>query len=431
VSEVDESRMGASAARFELWLSRVIEIIDQRYHAPDAPGAEGDRVLGLMPGELTVVGARGAFARQLALARICRLLLQKGGDTLLVCNGSPADVQAHLLAALSGVTVQRTFFLDGKSMRDENWPSLTDAVRTLMDRPPGLCIDASSFDAIYSEMEVRPRGTWVVIDNLHLISGHDTAMRLCRDLRAAAHALGQAVIVGVGLSHWVDVRLAKTRDRRTWPTDLPDYCAGIEHIADRLLLVSEPEAGDNENAPLDALVIDAVSARGERILLHAATSLKLAEASTSDWERTVGTSKADTKHEAARRQKAESDDANRREQGQREEIFMALVNNHGSAFIEACNDTIRDTWQRLTPVWPSGPRKGQPRETPYLTLTDGKLLLFSGTGGGGRKIRTPVSSYGQYGWSHYWQHPAWVEGAVPALTAVIDRFSAPDIPGST
>ena len=144
-----------------------------------------------------------------------------------------------------------------------------------------------------------------------------------------------------------------------------------------------------------------------------------------DPTRAPGEREAEAKaREAQWRDRDEQLRAIRSEQERREGTFMALVHDHGEAFIEACNAAIHDTWQRLAPAWPTGRRKGQPREVPFLQLTDGKIKLYSGTGDGGRKVRTPISrvSFGEL--RPLWSHPAWSEGAVPALTEVIARFSS-------
>ncbi|MFT0171481.1 hypothetical protein ACLKMY_21135 [Paraburkholderia mimosarum] len=425
MNKPNADRLSDGSARFGNWLTHAVEAIDQRYHSLDGRGTGAERAFGLSPGGLTVVAARSAFARHVALARIFALV-SSDGETLLICNGSPIDLQGHLLAALSGISVQRLFSLDGQFMCDGDWPNLTRAVRALAEHTASLSVSCSSFDAIYAEMEARPHGSHVFIDNLHLVSGHESPMRLCRDLQAAARSLGHTVIVGAGLSHWVDVRFAKSSDRRTWPADLTEYCAGVEHIADRLVLVSEPESGHYEDGPIDTLVIDALSARGQRVLFHSLVPTISDEVDGSKDERKSTGEEADAQREASWRQRNEQENANRQEQLRRDATCTAIVRKYGEAFVEACNEAIRDSWQRMNPVWPNGPRKGQPREMPFLRLTDGKLWLFAGTGDAGRKIKTPVSRFGHGGLIHYWEHPAWTDGAVPSLIAVIERFSARD-----
>ncbi|KJK24015.1 hypothetical protein UB46_13105 [Burkholderiaceae bacterium 16] len=72
----------------------------------------------------------------------------------------------------------------------------------------------------------------------------------------------------------------------------------------------------------------------------------------------------------------------------------------------------------------SGPTKGHPRDQPLLAVQDGRVLLYVGAGRSAKAIKTPLSKRASHGASlePHWKHEAWVQGAVPALQAVIDRF---------
>lgn len=112
------------------------------------------------------------------------------------------------------------------------------------------------------------------------------------------------------------------------------------------------------------------------------------------------------------------------EQARHVRQFARIVEVFGDTVITQCNAAIAEVWARLKPLEPTGPNKGQPRDVPYLAQQDGGRLLYVGEGRSHRRIKTPVSRLGTYAETlePHWKYQAWVEGAVPALRAVIEGF---------
>lgn len=105
--------------------------------------------------------------------------------------------------------------------------------------------------------------------------------------------------------------------------------------------------------------------------------------------------------------------------------FQAIAATFGEELIRDCNAAINAVWDERKPVWPNGQKKGQPRAMPYLAVAEGTVLLFTGNRpGDSQKIRTPlVKRLTVSGSEPYWRYTEWQDVVVPALAAVIDRYS--------
>jgi len=115
------------------------------------------------------------------------------------------------------------------------------------------------------------------------------------------------------------------------------------------------------------------------------------------------------------------------EQKGREMTFQAIVAaGFGEDVVRECNTAIKAVWDELRPVWPNGQKKGQPRAMPHLAMFEGTVFLHAGNRpGDGQRIKTPLSKRTSYGseLEPYWKSPEWKDGAVPALTAVIEGYA--------
>lgn len=105
--------------------------------------------------------------------------------------------------------------------------------------------------------------------------------------------------------------------------------------------------------------------------------------------------------------------------------FQAVASMFGEDLIRDCNAAINTVWTERKPVWPNGKKKDQPRAMPYLAITDGFVLLFTGNRpGDSRKIRTPLmNNFSMSGVEAFWQYTEWKDVVVPALAAVIDGYA--------
>jgi hypothetical protein len=119
--------------------------------------------------------------------------------------------------------------------------------------------------------------------------------------------------------------------------------------------------------------------------------------------------------------------------------FQAVASRFGDDLIRDCNAAISTVWNEHKPVWPNGKKKDQPRAMPYLAITDGFVLLFTGNRpGDSRKIRTPLlNNFTLHGGVEaFWQYTEWKNVAVPALAEVIKGYeqkltSTETAPGNT
>ena len=81
-------------------------------------------------------------------------------------------------------------------------------------------------------------------------------------------------------------------------------------------------------------------------------------------------------------------------------------------FVEDLNKVVQAVWDELTPIYPNGKEKGNPRPMPWFQCMNGTLLLHRDSSGvHSRKIKNPVYPKTAYRneFDHYWAHPAWLE----------------------
>jgi hypothetical protein len=224
------------------------------------------------------------------------------------------------------------------------------------------------------------------------------------------------VIVGVGLSHWVDVRIGKSNDRRVFLADISESCLGVEHVADRIILAAEPDSGDATDPTLRLTVFDALSLNGQAVLLPSRVMA---------YDNASAPSSVDTKDESRLHEMALRDEARRKYE---EDItrFEGLVRMHGAVMLDACNGAIREVWERKRPVLASGPRRGELHPLPHLARDGDDVVLHTGLAaqGGRVKIRTPLARSSGGAGQHHLRNSVWREDVVPAIAAVIERFAA-------
>ena len=84
-------------------------------------------------------------------------------------------------------------------------------------------------------------GSTVIIENAHLLHGADRVNAALSDLRNCAAGTGNFLYLGVGLSHWPDVR--KSNNGELFLTDLPEAYAEVVNIADKITLLAPSSEG--------------------------------------------------------------------------------------------------------------------------------------------------------------------------------------------
>ncbi|MGH8778808.1 DnaB-like helicase C-terminal domain-containing protein [Paraburkholderia sp.] len=249
------------------FITNYVEELDAAYHLTDSSSltedSDAQKALGLGSTGLIVAAARRSFFRQEALAKIFRLLPRES-KVLLVCNGSAFDLVAHILAVVSGIPAPR---IHKQLITDNDWPKLPPAIEELCDADyenVQVCESTSTLDAVCDEIKSVPRGTFVFIDNIHLISSSLPPIAVYQRLRETAQALHVTVIVGVGLSHWVEVR----HDKRATLRDLAEHCSGVEHVADRIIIMDVQTDPQIQVTTYQATVYDCKSMDGTSVSLE-------------------------------------------------------------------------------------------------------------------------------------------------------------------
>lgn len=114
------------------------------------------------------------------------------------------------------------------------------------------------------------------------------------------------------------------------------------------------------------------------------------------------------------------------EQARREKAFGEAVEVFGDEVIQRCNEAILDVWDRLRPLRPYGELRGSPIPAPCMRLVNGSVFIYpSCDTSQGRKIWTPLSARSHISpLKPYWSNPAWLDHAMPALTEIIQGFTA-------
>lgn len=238
----DHDEEEASLSSFASALTDVVEALDAVYHEPERKeqprsDATVERLLGLNQPGLIIVGARRSALRLSALSALFRLL-PKGVRTTLIANGTHLDLVTHILATVARIPVNN---IRNGLLLDEDWPRLTNGIQELNDYLDNVefTSSVSTIDEIFEKIDATPSGGVVFIENFHLVSYDENIMNAMRRLRTAAHTNKVTVIAGVGLSHWMEVR----SDKRPILADLFEYCSGVEHVADQIVLVAEETNG--------------------------------------------------------------------------------------------------------------------------------------------------------------------------------------------
>jgi hypothetical protein len=211
---------------------------------------------------LAVVASRSAAVRRPVLASIIDKALTAADDAanqsvIVFANGTKQLLMREVIAAASGVPF---FAIDNAELHDEDWAKLVHGVSRLQALT-GIEGERSEREA--EGLEAVPRIQWsgnpvsvvdvfralseceagstVVVENAHLLQGADRVSAALSDLRNCAAVAGSFLYLGVGLSHWPDVR--KSPNRQLFLTDLPEAYAELVNIADKISLLAPSSEG--------------------------------------------------------------------------------------------------------------------------------------------------------------------------------------------
>lgn len=240
----------------ERLLTDAIDTLDQRFNADsDYPGLStgfhvlDNMTLGLHPAELTVLAGRPSMGKTaLALKIIENVIADTNKKALLFSMEMTREsLMFRILASMTGTDYSK---IRSGRLEDEDWPKLTEAVNSLINR--NLYIDDS---AVLSPADIRARATHVrqeeelsliVIDNLQQMrwsasieNRADEVSYISHSLKAIAKDFHVPVIALSQLNRSVEQR----PNKRPILSDLRDSGA-IEDIADVIIFVYRGELYD-------------------------------------------------------------------------------------------------------------------------------------------------------------------------------------------
>ena len=249
---------------FESEMKEEIERLDALLNedsSVDQRNAVGSLVLEY-PG-LAVVASRSPATRRPALAALFEKALIGTDDAakakiIVYANATKQLLMREVMAVVSGVEF---ISLNNATLTGDEFPKLTSAV--------GLLCREADIDDNQSDnegdghLESRSRIQWsgnpvavadvlralsesgpgstVIIENAHLLHGADPVSAALCDLRNCAAATGTFLYLGVGLSHWPDVR--KSNNGELFLTDLPEAYGEIVNVADKITLLAPSREG--------------------------------------------------------------------------------------------------------------------------------------------------------------------------------------------
>ena len=248
---------------FERGITAEINRIDALFNE-DLAMVQGSAVSSLVlecPG-LAVVASRSPATRRPVLASIIEKALIGADDAakniMVFANATKQLLMREVIAMVSGVGF---ITLDNATLADDEFPKLTHAVN-LLCRAAGIEDSQSDSEGV-GHLEARSHIQWsgnpiavadvlralsecaggstVIIENAHLLHGVDRVSAAFSDLRNCAAATGNFLYLGVGLSHWPDVR--KSNNGELFLTDLPETYAEIVNIADKITMLAPSSEG--------------------------------------------------------------------------------------------------------------------------------------------------------------------------------------------
>lgn len=248
---------------FEREITADIDRLDALFNE-DSSMVHGSAVSALVleyPG-LAVVASRTPATRRPVLASIIEKALTAtddaaNGSVIVFANATKQLLMREVIAVASGVAF---IALDNANLAEEDWHKLSHGVHLLcrvagIEQQPSESDDAGRLNArsriqwsgnpvaladVLRALSECEAGSTVIIENAHLLHGVDRVSEALSDLRNCAAATGAFLYLGVGLSHWPDVR--KSNHGELFLTDLPEAYAEIVHVADKItLLAPSPE----------------------------------------------------------------------------------------------------------------------------------------------------------------------------------------------
>lgn len=158
---------------------------------------------------------------------------------VVFANATQGILMSEVISAAS--SIEFTAFDDG-SIKDEQWPLITDAVNGLVDCTDLHWINGPvSVSEIIKNIEECERNTSLFIESAHLINGLNDVSFGLAELRNCAAVNEVFIYLGVGLSHWPDVR--KTDPVLLVLTDLPEGYAQVIDIADKIVMFAITDQG--------------------------------------------------------------------------------------------------------------------------------------------------------------------------------------------
>jgi hypothetical protein len=254
-----------------------IERIDALYQESSTVQGHAANALVLEYPGLAIVASRSPAARRPVLASIIKKALTATDEAakksvIVFANATKQLLMRELIAVASDVAFA---ILDNATLVDEDWPKLVQGVSRLSEwagaeEQPNESDDAGRLKArsriqwsdnpvavadVLRALSECEAGSTVIIENAHLLRGADLVSAALSDLRNCAAATGNFLYLGIGLSHWPDVR--KSNNRKLLLTDLPEAYADTVNIADKISLLA-PSFEGAEVTIFDPRYVDAL-----------------------------------------------------------------------------------------------------------------------------------------------------------------------------
>lgn len=158
---------------------------------------------------------------------------------VVFANATQGILMREVISVASSIEFKA--FDDG-SISDEQWPLLSDTINALHSCPDLNWINGPiSVSEIIENIEQCEQNTSLFIENSHLIQGLNDVSSGLTELRNCAAEKGVFIYLGIGLSHWPDVR--KTNPELLVLTDLPDGYAQVIDIADKIVIFAITDQG--------------------------------------------------------------------------------------------------------------------------------------------------------------------------------------------